>query len=1208
MSSTKTRPTAALREMGRCLLASLALCAGASSFAASSATGRAYGLEATASVAGIGLGVPLADTALQSAPPDFDQPAGVANIGVKAGSLLSVGTGVVDTSTKSILAQNSAVSTTKVTGLGISIATTKLLGADVVTSEARMSCSSGQPVGSGSAGIAGGSGLLSGVSVSANTTIPVGVNIPLIADIGGTIYINEQSQVGNKMSVNALRIQLNLSLLGAQLLSANITVGHAEAQIADCKPTVTLAPLPLINAGNQLAVPVSGTCSAGSGNVALTSAPAGASQSLACSGSGTYQGSINTSTLPDGSVTVTAAQTASGSTSTDSQSTTKSTAAAVPVVTVGTAPLINAANQSSYGVSGTCSISGVPVDVSVGGVSASTTCSGSTWSVTGMNVTAVSDGAVTVTATQTADGQTGAGTRSTTKDATPPTVAVTSAPSITSGNQSAYVVSGSCSENGSTVSVSVGGISALPAPTCSGGAWTAPGVDTGGLPSGSVTITASQTDAAGNSGSGTRTTTKEVAQSPVTVTTAPVINAANQSSYGGVTGTCSASGGTVSVAIGGVGTTAACSSGAWSASGVNVTSLPDGTITITASQVISGSTQTGSRTTTKDSTPPSVSITTAPVIDETNQSSYSASGTCTAGDGAVTVQIGGITVTAPCNSGAWTISGVNVGGLPKGTVTITVSQTDAAGNTGSASRDVDKTTESDGSAAGTIAPQNGTWIITAELNGEPGRGMGIDVQDGMLFMQVYNYLSTGAPTFHTAVGQLKNNKVTAPLLYFTGGRYFGSAPIDARQAGSAGDVEVIFTSRTTGTIRFPGESAKPMQRYDYEGTPADVFAESALVDRWAIVELNSDNRPRNVWWADIGTGDQVRLNYDWTGSARDWPYSSETQLAIHGFDGTLASPIFASCSYSGANRLFNCTGDSVSSQNQSSAVNLTLQRSLDQLSGTLQIANAETRRIIGARITRSGYADVDGQTSRTTHFAALNAPEPGTWIISTELTGKAGRGMTMDQQKPVNSDERKLFLSVYDYQSDGDATFHSAYGGLDESSGDPLELNQYQGGRSFGSNDRVATYLDDPGSVGLRSFINPALGAIQFPGEEEVLNERYYFGVDPDSINSLLGSWVVLSDSTGGFNRIFNFVSGANGSVIDMTTGYSCVRDVLDEFSFRCTPTFAGSTDPAIRLAPAYYSASRGVIDNDDAAELTILRVRDANGQLIPSGSLFPAK
>ncbi|WP_460482075.1 choice-of-anchor P family protein [Comamonas humi] len=1296
-----------VRRMVRWLLIAAVCGWGATSFAASSGKGQAYGVNVGANLTLAGAAVQLGDTGLQSAPPDFDVAGPIISADIGASLLgvkvLGVTTGVITNQTQSTLAQNRVVSNSSVDGLNVSLvsalgASLLNLGANTITSTAQMACVNGIPAGSGSATIVGGTGLLSGVAVNpgANT----GLNVLGVA----SVLLNEQSLSpdGKKISVNAIHISINV--LG--LITADIVVGHSEASITDCKPTVTLNALPAVTSGNQSSVPISGTCSAGSGNVAITSNPAGATQSLACLSNGTYSGTLNMSGLPDGSIMVTATQTASGFTGSDSKTTTKNTAVpgaptvavtsapaitagnqasygvsgtcsangvpvsvsiggvaasttcsggtwsvsgvnvsglpdgsvtvtasqtvggltgqgslttskstapqGPPVVTVGSAPTINAANQTSYSASGTCSANGVPVTVTIGSVSTQATCSGGTWSVSGVNVSSVGDGPVTVTASQTVGGQTGSGTRATTKDAQAPTVAVTTAPTINAGNQSSYGVSGTCSENGRPVSVSVGSVSVVPAPTCSGGAWSVSGVDVGGLASGPVTVTASQTDAAGNTGSGTRATTKESAAAAVTVTGAPPINASNQSSYGGVTGTCSAAGGAVTVAIGSVTTTTTCNGGTWSVSGVNASGVPDGTVTITATQTISGAPVSGSRTTVKDVTPPAVTITNAPTIDATNQSSYTASGTCTTADGAVTVAIGNVMTSAPCINGSWTVTGVNVGGLPQGPVTIKASQTDAAGNTGSATRQVDKTTASDGSGSGggAIAPQNGSWIITAELNGKPGRGMGIDVQNGAFVMQVYDYTTSGAPTFHLAIGTMNGNKVVAPLKFYKDGRYFGSGPRDGQEAGDAGNVEIVFTSRTTGTIKFPGEDAKAMQRFDYEGTPADRFADPAFVDRWAMVELDESNQPVGTWWADIGASDQVSLNYNWALSSAPWPYAGSNKVTVHGFDGSLGAPLFAQCDYTGADRVFACSGNSAST-----SVVLRLQRSVDQLVGSVKFGTASMHRIIGARITRAAYTTADGKTSLAAYFRPDYAPEAGTWIASDEITGKPGRGFALDLQKPVNSADHTLFMSIYDYESNGNATFHSVLGAhvpstVPAANRPSLAVSQYQGGRYFGSGDLIASYLGSPGNADSIRFATSALGTIKFPGEDPVQIERYYFGVDKNSIDSLVGSWVVLAHAGPLKSRIFRFTPHTEGSVIDMASGYVCVKEQLLSFSFRCDPAQPGAGNPVIRFATGYYAASRGIegdggAEPDATPELTVMRITDPDGRLTQSGSMF---
>ena len=124
-----------------------------------------------------------------------------------------------------------------------------------------------------------------------------------------------------------------------------------------------------------------------------------------------------------------------------------------------------------------------------------------------------------------------------------------------------------------------------------------------------------------------------------------------------------------------------------------------------------------------------------------------------------------------------------------------------------------------GWAANTITPQNGNWIITNELTGKPGRGMGIDVQDGIFLMQLYNYNKDGSATFHMATGPVVDNKVVAALKQYKDGPSFGGTPKNGTEAADAGNVEIEFTSRTTATIKLPGEKIKRMQRFNYESMP-----------------------------------------------------------------------------------------------------------------------------------------------------------------------------------------------------------------------------------------------------------------------------------------------------------------------------------------------------------------------------------------------------
>ena len=70
------------------------------------------------------------------------------------------------------------------------------------------------------------------------------------------------------------------------------------------------------------------------------------------------------------------------------------------IMTLTTPSHIDDDNELSYGVSGTCSEEGEDITLSVGSVSPSTapTCASFTWEVTGLDVSGLDDGAVTITA------------------------------------------------------------------------------------------------------------------------------------------------------------------------------------------------------------------------------------------------------------------------------------------------------------------------------------------------------------------------------------------------------------------------------------------------------------------------------------------------------------------------------------------------------------------------------------------------------------------------------------------------------------------------------------------------------------------------------------------------------------------------------------------------------------------------------------------
>lgn len=139
-------------------------------------------------------------------------------------------------------------------------------------------------------------------------------------------------------------------------------------------------------------------------------------------------------------------------------------------------------------------------------------------------------------------------------------------------------------------------------------------------------------------------------------------------------------------------------------------------------------------------------------------------------------------------------------------------------------------------AAHAFAPQAGTWVVAAELDGKPGRGLAIDVQNETLVMQVYAYESNGQPSFFLAAGPYSNNQFSGPLTRYEGGRFFGSGARSGVAAGSPGNVNLRFTSGVTGFATFPGEPEKAIIRANF----AYPFAPSSLVGIWTFTSIGSE--------------------------------------------------------------------------------------------------------------------------------------------------------------------------------------------------------------------------------------------------------------------------------------------------------------------------------------------------------------------------------
>ena len=510
---------------------------------------------------------------------------------------------------------------------------------------------------------------------------------------------------------------VRLRITNSSITSANTGGYFASGEVEDhpisvtdgVPPVVATTSAPTATAANQATYPVSGTCTVGDGDVTVSIAGATpGSQDVACSGAGTWSASFNVSAIGDGTdvIDVNASQTDAASNTGNATLVEADKDATAPTVVISSAPTANIANVATYPVSGACSAGDGDVTVSIAGAtpaSQDVACSGGgAWSAS-FNVAAIGDGTdvVDVNASQTdAVGNTGNATLvEADKDTVAPLVATTSAPTANAANQATYPVSGTCTAGDGSVTVSIAGATpASQAVACSGGGTWSTSFNVTAIGDGSnvVDVSASQTDSAGNLATAVLVEADKDATAPsVATTSAPTATQANQATYP-VSGTCSAGDGDVSVSIAGAtpaSQAVACSGGGtWSAS-FNVTAIGDGTnvIDINANQTDTAG-NTGNAVLVeadKDATAPSVATTSAPTATTANQASYPVSGTCTAGDGNVTVGIAGATPASQgvtCSGGGTWSANFNVSAIGDGSnvIDVTASQTDGVGNTANA--------------------------------------------------------------------------------------------------------------------------------------------------------------------------------------------------------------------------------------------------------------------------------------------------------------------------------------------------------------------------------------------------------------------------------------------------------------------------------------------------------------------------------------------
>lgn len=442
-------------------------------------------------------------------------------------------------------------------------------------------------------------------------------------------------------------------------------------------------------------------------------------------------------------------------------------------------------------------------------------------------------------------------------------------------------------------------------------------------------------------------------------------------------------------------------------------------------------------------------------------------------------------------------------------------------------------------AARSFTPQAGTWVISDEVDGKPGRGLAIDVQGNTIFMQVFAYEKNGDATFYTATGQMEGNSVTAPLMRYKNGRSLGGPMQDAVEDQSMGQVTVSFRNGLKGTLQFPGESAVAIERFMVTSDALSVTNPLAQQGGRSLrlFTLDAQGQPDYTTQAQLWRTDDGITHMGWIKPSIIGMVDYQPRLQCDVLPGTARMQ----CTPKGAQRPADIAD----------IESMELQFAGFDIQGVLRIGGSHphTKTItgfdLGAALNEAPY--VDGRTTITpvqhhsylasnfgygpacqvTCYSSVTTnilmPMNGTWVVEDELTGKPGRGIALDVQGDT------VILQLFHYRADGQPTFHmgsaiyQSKGPGSRASVATIPLRQYRGGRSLGGAASTAELEAEAGNA-MVEFYSPPLesgaidrnvwwsqGLLQLPGEPPVKIRRLQTDMPASFAERMFGDWYARS-------------------------------------------------------------------------------------------------
>lgn len=336
---------------------------------------------------------------------------------------------------------------------------------------------------------------------------------------------------------------------------------------------------------------------------------------------------------------------------------------------------VTSLNAANYLVSGSCFAAGDSITIELGGVTASTVCSGSSFSQV-IDASSLTGGIITLTTTI-SDGVNNPAqdVDNITVDLAP-SISIDIPPAADTLNLDLYPVTGSCDADGDTVQIALG--SATESATCISGSYSVV-LDLSDLPEGDYVLTATIDDGINPDVSAQDTVALDIPPS-ITQNAAANITPVNEALYP-VSGACQSSGDPITIEItdgsaASVSTTILCQlDGTYSAL-IDASSLQDGPATVasTISDTNSNHVPSVDSQGVEKVAQPSISIANPTEVNATNETAYSVTGACFPIGADISISVSDITSTntetTSCQAGGTYSVVLDVTTLAEGPLTI----------------------------------------------------------------------------------------------------------------------------------------------------------------------------------------------------------------------------------------------------------------------------------------------------------------------------------------------------------------------------------------------------------------------------------------------------------------------------------------------------------------------------------------------------------